>query len=265
MQIDFIRSATFILHYADSTILIDPMLNGAEAVDAVANTPNQRRNPTVELPFDDAALGQRLAALDGVLVTHLHNDHWDARATELLPKALPVLCQPEDESRLCERGFTNVLPIAATREWRGIAFSRTPARHGTGEIGARMAPVSGFVLRHPAEETLYIAGDTIWCAEVEAVLAAERPAVAVVNAGGARFLTGDPIIMTAEDVVAFCRAAPAMRVVATHLEALNHCLTTRAALRAALTAAGLADRVAIPADGERLDLPSASAGQGARA
>lgn len=254
MQIDFIRSATFILHYADSTILIDPMFNPAGAVDPVMNTPNQRRNPTVELPFDDDALRQRIATLDGVLVTHLHNDHWDARATELLPKSLPILCQPEDEARVRERGFSAVQPIDAVEEWRGITFARTPARHGTGEIGALMAPVSGFVLRHPDEEILYIAGDTIWCDEIAAVLRRDQPAVSIVNAGGARFLTGDPIIMTAAADVALCRAAPASRVVATHLEALNHCLTTRAELRATLEAADLADRVVIPTDGEHLDL-----------
>jgi len=59
--------------------------------------------------------------------------------------------------------------------------------------------------------------------------------------------------MDAEDVIALCRAAPETRVVATHLEALNHCLLTRAELRAALDTAGLAERVAIPADGDYLD------------
>jgi L-ascorbate metabolism protein UlaG (beta-lactamase superfamily) len=254
MEIDFIRSATLILHYAGATILIDPMLNPAGAVDPVANTPNQQRNPTVELPFDEATLRERLAAVDGVLVTHLHNDHWDAQATALLPKTVPILCQPEDELRLRERGFTILLPIQTSREWRGITFTRTPALHGTGEIGARMAPVSGFVLRHTEEDALYLAGDTIWCAEVAAVLKQARPVVTVVNAGGARFLTGDPIIMTAADVVALCQAAPDTQVVATHLEALNHCLTTRADLRKALDDAGWVDRVLIPADGERLRL-----------
>jgi L-ascorbate metabolism protein UlaG (beta-lactamase superfamily) len=254
MQIDFIRSATFILHYAGTTLLIDPMFNPAGAVDPIPNTANQRRNPTVDLPFDDATLQRQIATLDGALVTHLHNDHWDARATELLPKTLPILCQPEDESRLRERGFSTVTPITQLIEWRGITFTRTPALHGTGEIGARMAPVSGFVLRHPDEGTLYIASDTIWCDEVAVVLDRERPDVTIVNTGGARFLVGDPIIMTAEDVVALCEAAPETRVVATHLEALNHCATTRADLKAALTTAGFAERVLIPDDGEQLDL-----------
>jgi len=35
-------------------------------------------------------------------------------------------------------------------------------RHGTAEIGRRIAPVSGFVLRAEGEPTLYVAGDTIF-------------------------------------------------------------------------------------------------------
>ena len=31
-----------------------------------------------------------------VLATHLHQDHFDATAARLLPRDLPLLCQPED-------------------------------------------------------------------------------------------------------------------------------------------------------------------------
>jgi L-ascorbate metabolism protein UlaG (beta-lactamase superfamily) len=254
MHLQFIRSATFLLHYAQQTILVDPMLNPAGAVDPVANTPNQRRNPLVELPFDDETLHSKIVGINGVLVTHLHNDHWDARATELLPKSLPILCQPEDEARIRERGFAEIQPIIEQREWRGIGFTRTAGQHGSGEIGRLMAPVSGFALHAPGEPTLYIAGDTIWCTDVAEVLQRDQPAVTVVNSGGARFLTGDPITMTAEDVVQVCRAAPRTRVIATHLEAINHCLVTRADLRDALVAAGVSEQVLIPADGQWLDL-----------
>lgn len=70
-QIDFIRSAMFIPHYAGATIPSDPMFNPAGAVDPVANTPNLWRNPTVDSLFDETTLRERRAALDGVLVTHL--------------------------------------------------------------------------------------------------------------------------------------------------------------------------------------------------
>ena len=114
--------------------------------------------------------------------------------------------------------------------------------------------MSGFVLSAPGEPTLYVAGDTVWCDEVAAALDAHAPDVVVVNAGGARFTRGDPITMTADDVVAVAAAAPGARVVAVHLEAINHCLETRADLHQRLRAEGLEGRVTVPEDGALVPL-----------
>ena len=88
--------------------------------------------------------------------------------------------------------------------------------------------------RRRARRLDHVAGDTIWCDEVEDALAEHGPDVVVVNAGAARFLEGDPIIMDAGDVIETARAAPRATIVAVHLEALNHCLLTREALRTAV-------------------------------
>ncbi len=136
--------------------------------------------------------------------------------------------------------------------WEGIELHRTGGRHGTGEIGTRMAPVSGFVLRVPGEPTLYIAGDTIWCPEIEDALREHRPDVVVVNAGAARFNEGDPITMTAGDVAEVVRHAGGAAIVATHMEAINHCLLGRDELRSNLVESEAYGRVSIPADGERM-------------
>src|SRR5205085_778312 len=135
-----------------------------------------------------------LGPATGLVVTHLHEDHWDAAAAERLPNSLPLLCQPEDADTLRGQGFAPT-PVADEVEWRGIRVARTGGRHGTGAIADRLAPVSGFVLRAPGEPAVYLAGDTVWCGEVERALAAHVPDVIVVNAGGARFLEGDPITM----------------------------------------------------------------------
>lgn len=113
-----------------------------------------------------------------------------------------------------------------------------------------MAPVSGFVLRAARQPTVYIAGDTIWCEEVESALARYRPQRVVVNTGAARFLEGGPITMSADDVIRTCQAAPNSQVVAVHMEAINHCLLTRSDLAFQLVSARLLGKVAIPQDGE---------------
>ena len=255
MQLRLLRHATSVLWVNGVRILIDPMLSRAGAMDPVQDAADGRRIPLVELPLDDDALLQLIRRLDGVLVTHLHRDHFDPRAAEILPKTLPIFCQPPDADRLAQLGFQTLVPIETDHEWRGIRIARTGGRHGTGEIGERMGTVSGFVLRVPGEPSLYLAGDTIWCGEVEASIVGLWPDVIVVNAGAAQFKSGGPITMTAEHVVRVCRAAPHATVVAVHMGALNHCLLSRADLGSALDEAGVLEQVWIPANGESLTFP----------
>src|SRR4051794_9453752 len=231
------------------------MLDPAGARPPVANTANDRRNPLVELPEPADAIARQAEA---VLVSHLHADHLDETAVRLLAGDRPVLGQPEDEDALRERGFTDVRPVADELDWRGVHVARTPARHGTGQIGAAMAPASGFVLRAAGEPSVYVAGDTVWCDEVRATLDEQRPDIVVVNAGGARFTQGDPIVMTAEDVVAVAGHAPDAHVVAVHHDAINHCLEGRDALRERLRAEGLEERVSVPEDGGAVALAPSS-------
>ncbi|HEX6020829.1 MAG TPA: MBL fold metallo-hydrolase, partial [Solirubrobacter sp.] len=198
MHLSLIRSATLRVTTAGHTLLVDPQLDPAGAREAVPNTPNPRRSPLVDLPEPPEAA---IAGIDAVLVTHLHRDHFDDTARKLLPRDLPVFCQPPDTERLHADGFTDVRPVHGDAKLGDILIARTEGHHGTGEIGEAMAPVSGFVLHAPGEPSLYIAGDTILCDEVRAALAEHKPAAIVVNASAARFNTGDPIVMDNDDVV----------------------------------------------------------------
>jgi L-ascorbate metabolism protein UlaG (beta-lactamase superfamily) len=252
MRLRLIRNATLLVRAGERTLVVDPMLDPAGARPPVEDTPNPVRNPLVELPEPAEIV---ITGLDAALVTHLHRDHFDDTAVRLLPKELPVFCQPADAERLRGHGFADVRPVDDELEWDGLRISRTDGRHGTGRIADELGPVSGFVLAAPGEPVLYVAGDTIWCEEVAGALDRHRPDVVVVNAGAARFLEGDPIVMTADDVVAVARHAPDARVVPVHLEAINHCPQTRADLHQRLRDEGLTERVTVPEDGAEVPLP----------
>jgi len=246
--IRLVRHATLLIELAGTTFLVDPMLDPAGARPPIAGTPNERPNPLVGLPM---AAADVVAAADAVLVTHLHQDHLDETAVWLVREAgLPVLSQPGDGATLRERGLADVTEVAPEATHGGVALHRTGGRHGHGELAAKMGQVSGFVLRAPREPAVYVAGDTVWCDEVEAALTAHRPDVVVVNAGAATFTGAPPITMDAADLLRVADAAPDALVVAVHLEAINHCLEGREALRAAVDGR----RVAVPDDGETVEL-----------
>ena len=245
MRLCLVRHATLRVEYHGHTFLVDPMLDDVGGRPAIQNSPNPRNNPLVSLP---APAPEVVEGVNAVLVSHTHSDHWDETAARLLAKELPLFGQVADEAKFRGQGFVKVRPIEESVRWKDVEISRTGGQHGKGEIGKAMAPVSGFVLRASGEPTLYVAGDTIWCEEVQEALTRYRPSIVVVNAGAAQFLKGDPITMTAEDVVTVCQAAPSARIVAVHMEAINHCLLTRDDLEFQLEAARV--RAAIPRDGE---------------
>ncbi|BCJ88261.1 MBL fold metallo-hydrolase [Effusibacillus dendaii] len=245
MKIRLIRHATLLLQFGSKTILIDPMFSPAGAMSATPNTSNQKANPLIDLP----CAVEELTSPDAILLTHSHRDHFDDAAANLLPREIPFFCQPEDVSYIQKYGFSNVVPIEHETIRENIRIIRTGGRHGLGEIGQKMGPVSGYILSAEKEPAVYFAGDTVWCPEVESALD-RQPDVVVLFAGAAQFLEGGAITMTKEDVATVCRKVPTSKVAVVHMEAWNHCLLSRQSLQEYLAKEGVMDRVVIPADGE---------------
>jgi L-ascorbate metabolism protein UlaG (beta-lactamase superfamily) len=252
-SIRLLRHATLYIEMNSMKLMVDPMLSGKDEMDPVKDCGNDRRIPMTDLPFDREELNNLLAEANAVIVTHTHRDHWDTAAQDLIDKNKPIFCQPPDVSKIMEQGFKHVIAIDSLFNWNGITFNRTSGRHGSGEIGAKMGEVSGFVL-DDGHQSIYIAGDTIWCEDVDKALDEFKPTIVVVNAGAARFLTGGPITMTAEDIVKVHEKLAEIKIVAVHMDTVNHCFSRRDDLARALTAAGLQDEVLIPADGEKIEL-----------
>jgi L-ascorbate metabolism protein UlaG (beta-lactamase superfamily) len=249
MRLRLVRHATLIVEIGERRLLVDPLLSDAGVLPPMEGSGDDRPNPLVPLPIPAEEV---VRGIDAVLLTHLHTDHLDPAALDALPPAVPMLCGPDHAQALTDQGLTDVRAIDETGAFGEVRLSRAGARHGTGAMAEQMGPVDGWTLSAGTESTLYLTGDTVFVDEVRDALSRHRPDVVVANAGRAEFLEGGPITMTDDDIVALAAAASPARVVAVHMEAINHCRLERAELRERLRAEGLTDRVVVPEDGDVL-------------
>jgi L-ascorbate metabolism protein UlaG (beta-lactamase superfamily) len=187
------------------------------------------------------------------VISHLHPDHFDPIAQELLAKDIPIFCQPGDEVQIRTSGFQAVTPVAQSVHWQSMTLTRIAGQHGSGIWAEQMGNVAGFVFQAEQEPTLYWAGDTVWCEPAKQAIINYKPEVIVIHSSGANFSESGPIIMDAEQTIAVCRAAPQAIVIATHMETFDFDTVSRAGLRAVAEAADIRpDQLLIPTDGQIL-------------
>ncbi|MEN3929678.1 MBL fold metallo-hydrolase [Microvirga sp. W0021] len=252
MFIRQIRNATLIIEYAGKKFLVDPMLSAKGTYPGFPGTANDHlANPLVDLP----APAEQLLDVDAVIVTHMHLDHWDDLAKEIIPKDILMFVQNEEDAvEIQKSGFTNLRVLSEDTHFDGICMTKTSGQHGSDEaldkLGARLGHVCGIVFSHQNEKTLYLAGDTVWNQYVVSNLETYKPDVVIVNCGDAQIPGLGSIIMNASDVEQVCRKVPQATVIASHMEAVNHCMLSRKELREFLIEKGLEKQVLVPDDGE---------------
>lgn len=256
MKIRQIRNATLLIDYAGKRILTDPWFSPKGAIPGFDGTPNSHlRNPTVDLPVPV----DELIDVDAVILTHVHPDHWCEVAAAALPKDVPFFVQHfGDRETIKAAGFTDVRVLTGNPQFDGIKIIKTGGQHGSDavvqDVYDLLGEVCGVILKHSAEKSLYLAGDTVYNAYVEGNLAVFKPEVVVLNCCDAQVTGYGSIIMSKENVREVCLQAPSATIVASHMEAVNHATLTRAELRQYLADNALTDRVQIPADGETLTI-----------
>ena len=263
MKIHHLRNATFVIESGLHHILIDPMLSDKGQLPPFAYFKHKPlRNPIVSLPDNASSV---LEKVTHCLITHSqtfgikalqHTDHLDAAGESFLKeKNIPVVCREQDAPYLKKYGINveELLSYWQPKQFLEGEIIAVPAQHGHGWNHKLMANGAGFYLQLNDEPSIYISGDTVYTDEVERALRELKPDIAVVASGSARLDVGDPILMTLEEIVTFTRTAP-YKVIANHLEALNHCPTTREQLREALGKQDLLEKTFIPEDGETITI-----------
>lgn len=254
-NVRLIRNATLKIQYAGKTILLDPML-GEKGTEMSALGVNL--NPRVHLTIP---VSEVLKGVDFVLLTHAHIDHYDPAAKRLISKNMPWYVQPADyDSVAVKDHFRNTTVIKENVNVGGITIIRIAGNHGRGKLGEMMGASSGYVLKADGQPTLYVMGDCVWNEVTQKAVKEHQPEYIVVNSGGAILppmsKTDGPIIPNEAETMQIIDDCPAnTRFIAVHMDAVDHCQTTRAILRNEARHHGTdMSRLIIPEDGESITL-----------
>ena len=254
-DVRLIRNATLKIQYAGKTILLDPML-GEKGTEMSALGVNL--NPRVHLTMP---VSEVLKGVDFVLLTHAHIDHYDPAAKRLISKNMPWYVQPADyDSVAVKDHFRNTTVIKENVNVGGITIIRIAGNHGRGKLGEMMGASSGYVLKADGQPTLYVMGDCVWNEVTQKVVKEHQPEYIVVNSGGAILppmsKTDGPIIPNEAETMQIIDDCPVnTRLIAVHMDAIDHCQTTRAILRNEARHHGTdMSRLIRPEDGESITL-----------
>jgi L-ascorbate metabolism protein UlaG (beta-lactamase superfamily) len=253
MKVHHLRNATMVIETGDKVILVDPMLGkkGTAGPPFTLFRFKPQRNPIVDLPNDAM---EAVNKTTHCLITHLHPDHLDKAGESFLKERnIPVICSIKDEATLRQKGLnvTQTINYWRESEFLGGKIQGIPAVHGYGFVAKPMGNVMGFYIELPNEKTLYLSADTIYTDDVHKVLTQLKPDIAVVACGTAQLDIFQPLLMRMDDILKFVKNAPG-KVLANHLEAVNHCPTKRSELKKEVANIGLENKVFIPLDGESI-------------
>lgn len=255
MKIRQIRNATILLDYGAQKILVDPMLAKAGTIPSLKwITMKRRRNPLVELP---AEIDPILDSVTHILITHCQKGHFDhldrAAISWIRRKKIPVFCALEDAEYLRKLKL-EVTPLSAdsANPFFEGEISLVPCRHGLGLVGQLMAHGFGYIIKRPQHPSVYVIGDSIFTKEIQSALRNNQPDIVIMPGGGAQFDIGGDIIMSDKDVTSVAECFLGQLLV-NHLEALDHCPTTREQIKNLAKTQSLSQRVQAPEDGEELE------------
>lgn len=280
MKFEQIRNATIRIEYDGTTVLIDPwfapkyttgsfaILNAIcfvhrrlgikntryliEHCETMKVTNLVKRFTLMPLCVLPKPVSEINKGVDAYLVTHIHADHvgigLNGKVGIGFDKNIPVYAQNKGDAKyLAYSGLKKVNVIEESFKIGNAEIIKTKAIHGT---KIPCGDACGYIFRSPEEKTLYVAGDTIWCPEVEEILKKYQPDVIVCNTCAAELANYGRLIMDDNDLYEVYKACPNAKIIASHMDTVTHATLTRKTLHKRLKEKGIDDKILMPDDGE---------------
>jgi L-ascorbate metabolism protein UlaG (beta-lactamase superfamily) len=265
-SIFFSGTATVVIRVAGFTLLTDPnfLHQGDHVHLGYGLTSTRRTEPALSVEQANAL------PIDAVILSHLHENHFDRIAEESLSKDFPIVTTQHAARNLAKKGFKTM----GLRTWQTQRFEKNdvqleitslPGEHGPSVVKYLLPPVMGSLLefRLPGGRLLriYISGDTLVFEGLRDI-PRKCPSIdlGLLHLGGARLL-GVLVTMDAEQGLQAIKIVNPQHVIPVHYDDYDVFKSPLEDFKAAVMAAGLDDRVTYLNRGETYHFPLEPAAQ----
>lgn len=259
-SVQFVGTATTLIRYADLTILTDPnfLHQGERAYLGYGLTAKRLTEPALSVT--------ELPPLDGVVLSHLHGDHWDRRAQRGLSRALPILTTPHAARRLKLRGFHRAAGLHTWHSYRltskrvALRVTSLPGRHAPGPIRHVLPPVMGSCLEFgdldgAVRLRMYLTGDTLLIPQLAEIPRRLGPLdAAVLHLGGTRLPGGLMVTMNGQQGAELVRLVRPTAAIPVHYDDYSLFTSPLTDFTDELARHGLAERLRLVRRGEIVEL-----------
>jgi L-ascorbate metabolism protein UlaG (beta-lactamase superfamily) len=222
--VQFIGTATVLIRYQGFTILTDPnFLHKGDHVHLGYGITSERlTNPALNL--------EQLPPIDLIVLSHLHEDHFDKLVQEKLDKNIPIVTTKEAAGKLKDIGFQHAYGLSTwdrmdvEKGEARLRITAAPGRHGKAGMQALLPSVMGSVLDfgpNTAAPTyrMYISGDTLIYDDLKSI-PQRFPGVdlALLHLGGTRILGVFKVTMDGKDGVKLMQIVQPKKAIPIHYD-----------------------------------------------
>ena len=257
LELTFIGNATVLLRWGPFTLLTDPnFLHAGQKVHLGYGLFSERL-------LEPALQPDQLPALDAVVLSHLHGDHWDRVASRSLDRSLPLLTTPHASRRL--QGVQGFRRAIGLRTWEShslvkdgsvLTVTSLPGEHAPRPVRRLLPPVMGSLLEFgdasgEVAQRVYLTGDTLMYDGVREI-ARRCPGIdlAVVHLGGTTLPGGLVVTMDAEQGADLLETVRPRQAVPVHTDDYTVMKSPLSDFTAEVARRGMSDLVRVVARGE---------------
>ena len=248
-SITFVGTATVIIRYGDLTILTDPnFLHRGDHVHLGYGLTSERlTNPAIEL--------ENLPPIDLVVLSHMHEDHFDKFVQKNLDRNIPIVTTEEAAKSLKKLGFMKRYPL---KTWdtliveKGNTMLRVtamPGRHGPPVVAKLLPEVMGSMLDFGSKNSLgsyrmYVSGDTMVFDDIKEIPKRYPDTdLALLHLGGTRLLGLVTVTMDAKEGVRMMQIIVPNKAIPIHYNDYDVFKSPLSDFKEEIERAGLQDKI----------------------